>query len=118
MFGRQRFGVRLVISRGALGQAAQFGHARRDLNPDFNSLASHHAVFFRNGHPCHCSAPDRSGNLGRSSACVRSVAKASRTSASVALRSALDRQRPHGALDEVIIHFREDPAQTAVFAET
>jgi hypothetical protein len=37
------------------------GHVRRDLNPDFNLLASHHAVFFRKGgvgdrRPC---APSR-----------------------------------------------------------
>jgi hypothetical protein len=86
-----------------LGQAAQY-HTHRDLNPGFNLLASHHAVFFRN----HCSALGRFGNGGKSSACVRSVAKANRTSASVALRSArLDRQRPHGAL-EIVIHSSED----------
>jgi hypothetical protein len=47
MFRRQRVvggDVRLVVARGALGQAAQCGHTRRNLNPDFNLLASHHAI--------------------------------------------------------------------------
>ena len=43
---------------------------------------------------------------------MRSVAKANRTSASVALRSASSTvSEPHGAL-EIVIHFSEDPAQT------